>query len=335
MIDPALLPHLAWFALVARRGSFTKAAAEMGVTRAGLSQNLKALEQRLGVRLLHRTTRDMSLTDEGRHLLAALQPALAGIDDALRSVGDAGRAPSGLLRVNSSRIAAKLLLEPHLGEFLSRHPGLQMEMVIDDGLSNIVAEGCDAGIRFGESLAEHMIAVPVTPRMTMAVAASPAYWQRRGLPATPADLSSHDCVRYRQTSSGAIFRWEFSAPAALGQTGGHAFTVEPQGRITTNDDDGMIRAALQGAGVVQHLEPALRPWISSGALVQVLQPWCAPLPGLYLYAPTREQMPLKVRALIDFLVEKRDATAAGPAPKTSGSTARGQARTRRHPPAPA
>ncbi|MCB2021657.1 MAG: LysR family transcriptional regulator [Burkholderiaceae bacterium] len=306
-MDPALLPSLAWFALVARRGSFTKAAAEMGVTRAALSQNLKALEQRLGVRLLHRTTRDTSLTDEGRHLLDALQPALAGIDDALRGVGDAGREPAGLLRVNSSRIAAKLLLEPHLGEFLGRHPGLQLEMVIDDGLSNIIADGCDAGIRFGESLAEHMIAVPVTPRMEMAVVATPDYFARHGVPGTPADLARYDCVRYRQTSSGAIFRWEFTEPGDNKRAGGHAFTVEPHGSFTTNDDDGMIRAALQGVGLVQHLELALRPWLADGQLVRVLQAWCQPFPGLYLYAPTREQMPLKVRALIDFLVEKREA----------------------------
>lgn len=298
---PALLPSLAWFARVAHHGSFTQAAAEMGVTRAALSQNLKVLERRLGVRLLHRTTRDMSLTEEGRHLLDALQPALAGIEQAVRGLGDAGRDAAGLLRLNTSRIAAKLLLEPLLGELLARHPQLQVELVMDDGLANIVAEGCDAGIRFGESLAEHMMAVPITPPLEMAVVGTPAYFARHGVPQSPADLAAHDCVRYRQTSSGAIFRWEFSAP-----DDGHAVGFEPRGRVTTNDDDGMIRAALQGVGLVQHLELAVRPWLAEGRLVRVLQDWCRPFPGFYLYVPTRTQMPAKVRALIDVLTEQRE-----------------------------
>ena len=143
--------------------------------------------------------------------------------------------------------------------------------------------------------------------MEMAVVATPDYFARHGVPGTPADLARYDCVRYRQTSSGAIFRWEFTEPGDNKRAGGHAFTVEPHGSFTTNDDDGMIRAALQGVGLVQHLELALRPWLADGQLVRVLQAWCQPFPGLYLYAPTREQMPLKVRALIDFLVEKREA----------------------------
>lgn len=317
---PSLLPSLAWFALVARHGSFTKASAEVGVTRAALSQNLKALEQRLDVRLLHRTTRNLSLTEEGRHLLDALQPALASIERAVREIDDGGREPSGLLRVNTSRIAAKMLLEPHMGEFLARHPKLQLELVMDDGLSNIVADGCDAGLRFGESLTEHMIAVPVSPPMEMAVVATPAYFKRHGVPDTPEDLPQHNCVRYRQTSSGSIFRWEFSAPGRSAKAARHDFTVEPHGNVTTNDDDGMIRAALQGVGLVQHLELALRPYLESGQLVRVLQPWCKPFPGLYLYAPTRDKMPAKVRALIDFLVEKREATG----PKATPTTTRKQ-----------
>lgn len=303
---PSLLPSLAWFALVAQHGSFTKASAEVGITRAALSQNLKALEQRLNVRLLHRTTRHLSLTEEGRHLLETLQPALSNIQRALHELDDAGLEPTGLLRVNTSRIAAKMLLEPHMGEFLTRFPKLQLELVMDDGLSNIVADGCDAGLRFGESLAEHMVAVPVSPPMEMAVVATPDYFKRHGTPQEPTDLSQHNCVRYRQTSSGAIFRWEFSAPAKSATAARHEFTVEPHGNVTTNDDEGMIRAALQGVGLVQHLELALRPYLLDGRLVRVLQPWCKPFPGLYLYTPTRDKMPAKVRALIDFLVEKRE-----------------------------
>lgn len=315
---PNLLPSLAWFALVAQHGSFTKAASEMGVTRAALSQNLKVLEQRLNTRLLYRTTRDMSLTEDGQQLLAVLQPAFNNIAQAVRELGDAGREPAGLLRVNTSRIAAKLLLEPHMGEFLQRYPKLQWEMVMDDGFSNIVADGCDAGIRLGKSLAEHMVALPITPPLEMAVVATPDYFARHGTPKSPDDLTQHNCVRYRQTSSGAIFRWEFSEPKAKGQD----FTVEPHGNITTNDDDGMIRAALQGVGLVQHMELALRPYIEDGRLVRVLQTWSKPFPGFYIYAPQREKMPAKVRALIDFLVEMRhamkDAVALPVATRTPG-----------------
>lgn len=307
-MEPSLLPSLAWFALIVRHGSFTKAAAAMGVTRASLSQNLKALEKQLNSRLLHRTTRDMSLTEEGQHLFDAIEPALGNIESALRELDDAGREPSGLLRVNTSRFGAKTLLEPHMGEFLARYPKLQMEVVIDNGLSNIVAEGYDAGIRFGESLAEHMMAVPVTPPLEMAVVGSPAYFRHYSAPETPSDLAQHNCIRYRQTTSGAIFRWEFSSP----DPDGLGFVVEPHGSMTTNDDEGMIQAALQGVGLIQHLEIAVRPYLTDGRLVRVLQPWCKPAPGLYLYTATRERMPAKVRALIDFLVEKREVMEAKP-----------------------
>lgn len=168
-----------------------------------------------------------------------------------------------------------------------------------------MADGCDAGIRIGESLAEHMVAVPITPALEMAVVATPDYFRCHPPPVTPEDLSRHDCLRFRQ-AGGGVHPWEFSAPDG----GAHDFTVVPAGRFITNDDDGMIRAALQGAGLMQHIDIAVRPHLESGALVRVLQAWCKPFAGFYLYAPARAQMPAKVRALIDFLVEKREAMAA-------------------------
>lgn len=305
-MDPSLLPSLAWFAHVAHHRSFTKAATEMGVSRANLSQNVKALERRLNVKLLYRTTRDMSLTEEGQRLYDVWYPALIAVERTVRTMHDLRDEPSGLVRVNTSRVAAKTLLEPHLQEFCMRYPKLQLELVMDDALSNIVADGCDAGIRIGESLAEHMVAVPITPALEMAVVATPAYFTQYGVPATPSDLSRHNCLRFRQTG-GAIHPWEFTAP----EVGGHTFMVEPQGRIITNDDDGMIRAALQGAGLMQHIDIAVQHHLKSGALVRVLQPWCKPFAGFYIYAPTRSQMPAKVRALIDFLAEKREGMAPG------------------------
>lgn len=301
-MDPSKLPSLAWFAHIAHHGSFTKAAAEMGVSRAALSQNLKTLEEQLNVKLIYRTTREMSLTEEGQRLFDQLRPALGAIEQAVRGVGEANAAPSGILRVNTSRIAARNLVEPHLAEFFTRYPQLRLELVMDDGFSNIIADGCDAGIRMGESLAANVVAVPISPMLEMAVVAAPEYFKRHGVPATPADLAKHDCVAYRHTSSGAIFRWEFSSPGA----NGHSFVVEPQGTLITNDDDSMIRAALQGAGLVQHVDIAVRRQLSDGSLVRVLREWCKPFAGFYLYVPSRDRMPPKVRAFRDFLIEKRD-----------------------------
>ncbi len=277
----------------------------MGVSRAALSQNLKALEQRLNVKLLYRTTRDMSLTDEGLHLFEALQPALASIERAVRNIGTAPSEPAGLLRINTSRVAAKSLLEPHLDEFFSRYPKLKLEIVMDDGMSNIIADGCDAGIRLGEHLAEHMVALPITPMLEMAVCGSPAYFEAHGKPQTPADLTNHNCLSYRFVN-GSIFHWEFAEPENKSRT----FVVEPHGCLTTNDDEGMVRAGLQSVGLIQHMELAVRPHLKAGTLVRVLENWSMPFTGFYLYVPSREQMAAKVRALIDFLVEKREALAA-------------------------
>lgn len=298
-MNPNLLPSLAWFALVARHRSFTKAAAEAGVSRAALSQSLKALEQQLGARLLYRTTREMSLTEAGQQLLETLQPSLAAIERVVRGLGEADGEPSGVLRVNTARIAARHVIEPHLHEFLERYPRVTLELMLDDGLSNILAEGCDAGIRLGESLVEHMIAVPITPALEMAVVGTPEYLALRGTPRTPADLAEHRCINYRYRGGG-LHDWEFANP-----DDGHEFTVAVKGRYLVNDDDGMLRAALQGVGLIQHINVAVQEAIDDGRLIRVLQDWCPPFPGFYLYAPSREQMPLKVRALLEFLIEKR------------------------------
>jgi DNA-binding transcriptional LysR family regulator len=307
-IAPSLVSSLTWFAHIARHRSFTKAATEMEVTRAALSQHLKGLEQQLNVRLLNRTTRDMSLTEEGQRLLDVLQPALTAIERAVAEIGEAQAEPTGLIRMNSSRVAARLLIEPHLGAFLARHPRLRLELVMDDGFSNIVAEGLDAGIRLGESLDEHMVAVPVTPPLSMAIVGSPAYFERHGLPATPTELMQHNCLAYRYTSSGTIDRWSFTAPDADKRT----VVFEPQGNAVFNDDDSMLRAALQGVGLVQHIDLCVRQHLASGALVRVLGAWCPPFPGFYLYVPSRAQMPAKTRALMDFLIEQRELLARAP-----------------------
>ena len=274
---------------------------EMGVSRAALSQNLKALEKQLGVKLLYRTTRDMSLTEAGRQLFDTLQPKLGEIEQAVRNLGDASGEPSGLVKVNTSRMAAKALIEPHLAEFYARYPKLRLELVMAEPLSNIIAEGCDAGIRLGRSLADHVVAVPVTPALSMAVVGSPSYFKRHGVPKSPNDLVHHNCINYRYSGSGAIHDWDFDEPGKRGQH----FTQAVSGNLTTNDDEGMTRAALQGLGLIQNIDIAIQRYLADGRLIRVLREWTHTQAGFYLYTPTREQMPSKVRALLDFLTEKR------------------------------
>lgn len=302
-MNPSLLPSLAWFAHIVRHGSFTKAAEEMGVSRAALSQNLKALERQLGVKLLYRTTRDMSLTEAGRLLLDGVAPALTSIEQAVGALGETGTEPAGLLKVNTSRMAAKALIEPHLPEFQARYPKVQLELVMAERLANIIAEGCDAGIRLGRSLAEHVVAVPITPPLSMVVAGSPDYFARHGKPKTPYDLARHNCINYRYSGSGALHDWDFNEPGKEGDY----FTVAITGNLTTNDDEGMTRAAVKGLGLIQNIDIAIQSQLADGRLVRVLRNWTHTQAGFHLYVPTRTQMPPKVRALLDFLVEKREA----------------------------
>ncbi|MFG0456220.1 MULTISPECIES: LysR family transcriptional regulator [Shewanella] len=300
-MDPTLLPALMWFVRIAQIKSFTKVAKEYGVTRAALSQSLKTLEQKLGVQLLFRTTRDMSLTEEGQLLFDSVFPALGDIDRALRNIGQAHDEPSGLLRINTSRVAAKYLLEPYMPEFLAQYPELKIELVMDDGLANIIAEGCDAGIRLGESLTEHVVAIPITPMLEMAVVASPRYFAINGKPTTPLELSGHNCLGFRNSSSHSLYHWEFTSPNADGRQ----INFQPNGRLITNDDEGMIRAALNDLGLIQHMDFAVKSHVEKGDLVRVLDDWCPPFSGFFLYVPSRENMSAKTRVFIDFLKEKR------------------------------
>lgn len=301
-IEPSLISSLTWFAHIARHRSFTKAASEMGVTRAALSQHLKALEQQLQVRLLNRTTRNMSLTDEGQRLLDILHPSLTNIEQVVSELNESHIEPSGLIRISSSRTAARLLIEPHLGEFLARYPKIRLELMMDDGFTNIVAEGLDAGIRLGVSLDEHMVAVPITPPLTTAIVGSPAYFKQHGIPQSPKELEAHNCLAYRFTSSGTLDHWSLTAP----DSDQHTVVFEPKGNAVFNDDYSMLQAAIQGVGLVKHIDLWVHEAIQDGRLTRVLTPWCKPFPGFYLYIPSREHMPKKIRVLMDFLIEKRE-----------------------------
>ncbi len=300
-IEPSLISSLTWFAHVARHRSFTKAASEMGVTRAALSQHVKGLEKQLQVRLLNRTTRNMSLTEEGQRLLDTLHPSLTNIEQALSSLNDLHIEPAGLIRISVSRTAARLLIEPHLGEFLSRYPKIRLELIMDDGLTNIVAEGMDAGIRLGVSLDEHMVAIPITPNLTNAIVGSPDYFKRYGKPETPNDLERHNCLAYRFTSSGTLDHWSLTSP----DVDKHTVIFEPKGNAVFNDDYSMLQAAIQGVGLIKHIDLWVLKYLEEGKLERVFVDWCKPFPGFYLYIPSRENMPKKIRVLMDFLIEKR------------------------------
>ncbi|TNY69517.1 LysR family transcriptional regulator [Vibrio parahaemolyticus] len=300
-IEPSLISSLTWFAHVARHRSFTKAASEMGVTRAALSQHVKGLEKQLQVRLLNRTTRNMSLTEEGQRLLDTLHPSLSNIEQALNSLNDLHIEPAGLIRISVSRTAARLLIEPHLGEFLSRYPKIRLELIMDDGLTNIVAEGMDAGIRLGVSLDEHMVAIPITPNLTNAIVGSPDYFKRYGKPETPNDLEYHNCLAYRFTSSGTLDHWSLTSP----DVDKHTVIFEPKGNAVFNYDYSMLQAAIQGVGLIKHIDLWVLKYLEEGKLERVFVDWCKPFPGFYLYIPSRENMPKKIRVLMDFLIEKR------------------------------
>ncbi|WAS99188.1 LysR family transcriptional regulator [Nannocystis punicea] len=284
--------------VVADRRSFTAAAAELGVTPSAVSQSVRALEDRVGVRLLQRTTRSVGLTEAGARFLAQLRPAMHSVRAAFESLDEVRGRPVGTLRLNVPRLASKTVLEPILESFLAAYPELRLDISIDDGLTDIVAGGFDAGIRIGEMLDRDAIAVRLTDDMRMAVVGSPAYFAARGKPKHPRELLAHDCINYRQISSGALYRWEFT-------DAGRDITLAVEGRVITNDEDLMIRAALDGLGLAYLFEHAIADALAEKRLVRVLTAYCPRFPGLFLYYPSRTQTPPKLRALVDFLRARR------------------------------
>lgn len=299
-MDPAQLPALVAFVNVARHGSFTRAAAESGVSASALSQSVRALEAQLNVRLFNRTTRRVALTEAGGQFLEQVRPALAMLDAAYEALDEARGEASGTLRINLARIASDLLVMPHLAEFARRYPRVVVELTLDEGLSDLVAGGFDAGIRLGERLARDMVAVPLSGPMRIAVAGSPAYFARYPKPVTPGDLAQHDCLRYRFATSRGIYRWEFAGPGASQR----AFEVETSGSFVTNDLRTMVAAAEQGVGLLHVIEDYVRPQLDDGRLIRVLDDWALTFDGFSLYMSSRVQMPSKLRVFVDFLREK-------------------------------
>lgn len=298
------LNELTAFAAVARLRSFRKAALERGVSASALSHALRALEERLGVRLLNRTTRSVTPTEAGQQLLARLAPAMREITDALLDLSTLQDVPAGKLRLNVPRPAARLLLAPMLAQFVARYPRVQVELVTDDGMIDIVRDGFDAGIRFGEHVAADMIAVPVGAPQPFVVVASPAYLAAHGAPSTPRALLGHACIG-RRFPSGRQYAWEF------GQAG-EGVSIAVGGPLVFDDDELMLRAARDGAGLAYVYQADARADIAAGRLVCVLERCLPPPPRYFLYYPSRRQMPSVLRAFVDMV--RADAAAPPQAP---------------------
>ncbi len=288
-IDPA---DLTVFLAIARHRSFRKAATELGVTPSALSHSLRAIEQRLDLRLVNRTTRSVALTEAGERLQARLLPAFRDIDDALEDLNSLRGKPTGRLRINASQASIRLVLLPVMRRFLRAYPDIQVELVADDAFADVVGEGFDAGVRLGESLSADMIATAIGPRQRFVAVASPDLLKQHRRPVVPQDLHELPCIRFRR-ASGALYNWEF-------ERGGIAQDVAVDGPLTLNDMDGMVDAALDGLGVAYVIEAMVRPHLDAGRLEVLLGDWSSYDPGFFLYYPSRRQMPAALKAFIDF-----------------------------------
>jgi DNA-binding transcriptional LysR family regulator len=281
------------FLALARHKSFRRAADELGCTPSALSHSLKALEERLDLRLFNRTTRSVALTEAGERLLTRVAPAFRDIEDALDDLNNFRGTPVGRLRINASRPSARMVLLPLVARFLAAHPRIGIEIVINNDLVDMVSEGFDAGVRFGEIIAQDMIAVPIGPRQRTAIVATPAFFETRPAPQTPEQLKTLPCVGFR-FGTGRLYAWEF-------ERGGVEVSVEVDGPLILDDQDMMVDAALSGAGVAFTFEDQVKDLVQDRKLVRVLEDWCPYYSGFYLYYPSRRQMPAALRAFVDFV----------------------------------
>lgn len=290
------MADLSTFALIAQHGGFRQAARATGQSASTLSEAMRRLENRLGIRLLVRTTRSVTPTEAGTLLLERLSPALNQVASALDVLNELRGSPRGTLRLNVPVIAARFFLQPIVNQFLHAYPDIMVELVVDNNFVDVMANGCDGGIRYGERLEQDMIAVPIGPRtQRFAVVASPSYLERRGTPKHPRDLLKHACLRGRFLS-GAIYPWEFEKE-------GQTLIIEPSGPliVTPTAIDVAVSAAIAGHGLIYLFEEWLAPHISSGELQPVLEEWWQEFPGPFLYYSGRRHLPTPLRTFIDFI----------------------------------
>lgn len=287
------LNDLAAFSAVASQRSFRRAAESLGLSRSALSHSLSGLEQSLGVRLLHRTTRSVAPTEAGARLLERLGPVLRDLDAALDGLAEAGAAPSGPLRINSNRSGTRFLLDHVVPGFLASHPAVELDLVTEGRLVDIVEAGFDAGVRLAEAVPRDMIAVPLGGEVRFLAVAAPDYLRRHPPIVAPDDLLRHACIRQR-LPGGRRYRWEFSRH-------GQAVAIDVPGPLTLDDNDLMVQAALAGLGIAYVPEAFAQAPLGSGALLPVLEAWCPYEPGLRLYYPGHRHVPAALRAFIDLL----------------------------------
>lgn len=285
---------LAAFAVVARERSFTRAAAKLGVSPSALSQTIRNLEERLGLRLLTRTTRSIAPTDAGERLLRTVAPRFEEIEAELAALSELREKPAGTVRITAGEHAAISILQPALKRFLPDYPDIQVEIIVDYGLVDIVADGYDAGVRMGEQVAKDMIAVRIGPDMRMAVVGAPAYFRQCSLPQTPQDLAAHKCINMRLPTYGGLFPWELEQE-------GREVKVRVSGQLVFNNLGMRLSSALDGLGVAYMPEDQVLPYIAEGRLIRVLEDWCPCFPGYHLYYPSRRHTSPALSLLVDIL----------------------------------
>ncbi len=288
------LAGLTAFAAVAEKKSFTAAAAQLGISSSAVSHAVRDLEARLGLRLLNRSTRSVNLTEAGERYFARVMPALQELARAADGLDELRDTAIGLLRINLSRPAYDAVLAGRVTEFHRLHPQVQLELVVDDTLTDIVQAGCDAGIRLGETLQHDMVAIPVSKPLELVICGSREYFDRHPLPRAPSDLREHACIAFRFPSSGKLYSWEL-------EHDGQEVRFEPRAWVVTNDASVMLDLVRSGAGLACVLSHMVVDDLARGSLVRVLADWCPPFPGYFLYHPSHRHVPAKLRAFIDFL----------------------------------
>ncbi|TJV24951.1 MAG: LysR family transcriptional regulator [Mesorhizobium sp.] len=288
------LNELTAFLAVAREESFTRAAAKLGVSQSALSHTVRALEERLGVRLLTRTTRSVSPTEAGERLARTVGPRLDEIEAEIAALSALREKPAGTIRITAGEHAADAILWPALAKFLPDYPDIKVEIIVDYSLTDIVAERYDAGVRLGEQVARDMIAVRIGPDMRMAVVGSPAYFAKWPKPRTPQDLTTHNCINLRLPTYGGLYAWEF-------EKAGRELKVRVEGQLVFNTSALRMNAVLAGLGLAYLPEEQVTALLADGRLVRVLADWCAPFPGYHLYYPSRRQATPAFSLLVDAL----------------------------------
>jgi DNA-binding transcriptional LysR family regulator len=288
------LADLLAFAAVAEEQSFTRAAARLSTSQSALSHTIKRLEARLGLRLLTRTTRSVAATEAGERLMETLRPAFDDIDARLSALTALREKPAGTVRITTGEHAATSILLPALTKLLPRYPEIAVELNINYGLTDIVKERFDAGVRLGEQIAKDMIAVPIGPPMFMAVVGAPSYLARRGIPKSPRDLARHNCINLRMPTRGGLYAWEF-------EKGAHKLNVRVEGQLVLNTSSLIVKAALAGMGLASLPSHIVENDIAKGRLKQVLADWCPPFPGYHLYYPGRRQRSPALSLLVEAL----------------------------------